>query len=577
MSTGSPERPASDRQRPWLALYPTGVPATIDVPDDTLDALFARATATYSDHPFLDFYGQQTSYREAADVIGRAAAGFRRLGVGHGSRVALCLPNSPCGVLCFFAILTVGGTVVNLNPLATEEQLMRRIEDSGSEVIVTVDLQPLFGRIIGMLGRTRLRHVVVCRMASMLRFPQSLAFRIREHARLASLPPDEHVLDFSKLTAPSGTDGIAPAHLPSDVAVIQYTGGTTGEPKGVLLSHGNLCANTAQLRAWFTRAELGAERLLAVLPFFHCFGMTAVMNFAVAIGSELVILPRFRPEEALRTIERRRVTMLIGVPALFHALMECPAMARTDLSALKVCVSGGDALPETLARRFVARTGVPLAEGYGLTESGPVVTCSNPLEGIERPGSCGLPLPGTDVTIVSADQPSVILPSDSIGEICIRGPQVMRGYWQHPEATREALRDGWLHSGDLGRLDRDGFLYFVSRRPDVISVRGYKIYAQAIENAIRLHPAVADVAVVGVPDPARGEVPKACIVRREAMPLTEAALRGFLADKLSPIEMPRIVEFRANLPKSAFGKVLKHELTATPVRNAHPGSDAEAR
>jgi long-chain acyl-CoA synthetase len=255
--------------------------------------------------------------------------------------------------------------------------------------------------------------------------------------------------------------------------------------------------------------------------------------------------------------------MLIGVPALFQALITCPAIKDTDFSSLKVCVSGGDALPAALVRRFVGLTGVPLAEGYGLTECGPVVACSNPLEGIERDGSCGLPLPGTDVAILSPEAPHGRLAPGEIGEICVRGPQVMVGYWQRPEATRETMRDGWLHTGDLGRLDQDGFLYFVSRRPEVISVRGYKVYARVLEEAIRRHPAVAEVAVVGVVDPKRGEAPKACIVLHEGMTLDAAGLRAFLAEKVSPIEMPRIFEFRPDLPKSAFGKVLKHLLVGS--------------
>ena len=332
----------------------------------------------------------------------------------------------------------------------------------------------------------------------------------------------------------------------------------------------------AQLCAWFTQAAPGNERFLAVLPIFHCFGMTAVMNFAVALRGELVILPRFRPAETLRTIEQRRITLLIGVPALFRALLDCPMAKRTDFSSLKVCVSGGDALPAALAQRFVVQTGVTLAEGYGLTECSPVVTCSNPLAGIERPGSCGLPLPGTDVAIMATEAPHAAVPANEIGEICVRGPQVMRGYLGRPDATREALHEGWLHTGDLGRLDPDGFLYFVNRRPEVIAVRGYKVYARAVEEAIRLHPAVSEVAVIGLPDPIRGEVPKACIVLHEGMRLDSEALRAFLADRLSPIEVPRVFEFRTSLPKSSFGKVLKHELSGLPAGAdaSQPGPDA---
>jgi long-chain acyl-CoA synthetase len=581
--------------RPWLALYPPGVPPTIEEPPSTLDALFADAASTHADRPFLDYFGSRMTYAEAAALIARAAAGFRRLGVDRGTRVALYLPNTSASVLCYFAVLRAGGAVVNINPLAAAQQVLWEIADSGAEVAVTADLQPMFGRVAEALEAARLRHVVVCPMAQMLPFPQSLAFRLREHARLAHVPRDARISGFADLTATAATGAMTPP-APDDIAVVQYTGGTTGKPKGVLLSHASLCANVRQLRAWFTRAEPGNERFLAVLPFCHAFGMTAVMNFAVALGGELIILPRFRPAEALRAIERRRITLLVGVPALFQALLDSPSARRTDFSSLKVGVCGGDVLPAPLAGRFAAQTGVALAEGYGLTECGPVATCSNPLEGIARPGSCGVPLPGTEVAIVAAEPPGAIvaaeppgaimaaeppgaimpaeppgamLPCGEVGEICVRGPQLMRGYWHLPEATAEALRDGWLHTGDLGRLDRDGYLYFASRRPEVIAVQGYKVYARAVEDAIRLHPAVADVAVVGVPDPVRGEVPKACIVLREDMALSGERLRDFLADRLSPMEMPRLFDFRPSLPKSPFGKVLKQELVGPVGAETH--------
>ncbi|HQT76364.1 MAG: hypothetical protein B7Z80_02810 [Rhodospirillales bacterium 20-64-7] len=563
--------PREDPERPWISQYPPGVPARLEIPDGTLTALFADAVAAYADRPSLDFLGRRLSYRQADTLIGRAAAGFMRLGVRSGIRVALYLPNTAESVLCYFAVLRAGGTVVNLNPLAAPQQVLWQINDSGADVAVSVDLQPMFGRIIAALGQTGLRHVVVCEMASMLPFPQNLAFRFKERARLASLPRDERVLTFTALTTGGeACDGKA-AH-PSDVAVIQYTGGTTGEPKGVLLTHGNLWANVMQLRAWFTQAEPGQERLLAVLPFCHGFGMTAVMNFAIALGSELVILPRFRPVDVLRAIRRSGITMLVGVPALFEALMAYRAARDTDFSSLKVSVSGGDVLDARLSQRFSALTGVPLAQGYGLTECSPVVTCCNPLEGVARVGSCGVPLPGTDVAILSQEQPGHFLPPGEIGEICVRGPQVMRGYWRQPQATSAALRDGWLHTGDVGRMDQNGFLYFINRHPEVLSVHGRKVYAGIVEAAIRTHPAVAEVAVVGLPDPVRGTVLKAFVVPRPGLTLTEEALRGFLADRLSPVETPRVYSFLEKLPKSPLGKVLKHELGNGSAPVPSPGS-----
>ena len=557
-----PDHDGTALPRPWIAQYPRGVPPVVPVPEDGIDGLFATAAATFPDRPFLGFRGRQTTYGEAADIIRRLAAGLQRLGVGPESRVALCLPNLPASALSYFAVLTAGATVVNLDPLAAEPQLVHQIADSGAEMVITVDLRPVCDRIIAALSQTPLRHVVVCRMAGMLPFPQNIAFRVRERARLAKLPHDPRILEYAGLIGESVAETADGARPHADIAVIQYTGGTTGPPKGAMLSHANLRANVAQLCAWFTRAEPGNERFLAVLPFFHCFGMTGVMNFAVSLGAELVIAPRFRPAETLQAIARDRITMLVGVPALFQALLECPAIEKTDFSSLKVCVSGGDVLREPLLRRFVARTGVRLAEGYGLTECSPVVACSNPLEGADRPGSCGLPLPGTDVAIHATEPPLRALPADETGEICVRGPQVMRGYWNRPEATADALRDGWLHTGDLGRLDADGYLYFVGRRKEVIAVRGYKVHARIIEDAIGLHPAVAEAAVIAVPDALRGEVPKAFVVAKDGAALEAAALQAFLADHLSPNEMPRLFAFPPSLPKSPFGKVLKHVLAA---------------
>jgi long-chain acyl-CoA synthetase len=285
--------------------------------------------------------------------------------------------------------------------------------------------------------------------------------------------------------------------------------------------------------------------------------MTAVMNFAISLGGELVIFPRFDLKQTLRAIARKRVTILIGVPTLFHAINQCPEIKRYDLSSLKICISGGDSLPREVQRKFVALTGCPLAEGYGLTECAPVVTCSNPLEGIDRAGSCGLPLPRTTVEIVSLQNPRTVLPPGERGEICVSGPQVMLGYWRQAEATRNCLIDGRLHTGDLGLMDADGFLYFVDRLKEVISVHGYKVYPRHVEDSIRLHPAVTDVAVIGVPDPIRGQAPKAYVVLARGTQLSEDDLQAFLADKLSPAEIPRLFEFRGILPKSTAGKVLK--------------------
>lgn len=545
---------------PWQDRYPRGLDWALELPSRPVDALLDDAAATDPSAPFIDFLDRRFTYGEAAGLVAKVACGLQRLGVGKGVKVGLFMPNCAYGVVSFFAILKAGGTVVNYNPLDAERELVREIEDSETDVMMTLDLAPLCRKLAVALESTRLRRVVICSFGRALPLLKSLWFRLMHRQERARLPADPRYLSFDALIRNDGAyEPVEIAPL-ADIAVIQYTGGTSGDPKGVMLSHRNIYANACQLRAWFTTAEPGHERLLAVLPFFHCFGMTGVMIFAVSLRAELIVLPRFNLKEALQAIARKRVTLLVGVPTLFNAINQYPNRARYDFSSLKISISGGDTLPRAVQEKFVALTGCLLAEGYGLTESAPVASCSNPLEGIDRAGSCGLPLPATTIEIVSTEDEERVLPAGETGEICVRGPQVMLGYWKQPAATADALRSGRLHTGDIGRMDREGFVYFVERRKEVIAVHGYKVYPRIVEEAIRLHPAVADAAVIGIPDPVRGHAPKAFIVRAPGAALTEEGLRAFLADKLSPVEIPRSIEFRDSLPKSAAGKTLKRRL-----------------
>jgi len=550
---------AVSRRPPWATQYPGAVDWLLDIPIRPVHALLDEAVAAFAARPFLDFFGRRQTYAQAARLVAKAALGFQQLGVRKGTKVGLLLPNSPYSVICYFAILKAGGTVVNYDPLCAERELIRQIEDSETQIMVTLDLTALYGKVAPARAKTNLRRIVICNMAQAFPFFRGLMFRLDHWWEVGTPLRGTGDVPFDELIDNDGTyEEVEIAPL-SDVAVIQYTGGTTGEPKGVMLSHQNIYANTCQNRAWFTRAEPGRERLLAIIPFSHSFGMTAVMNFAISLGGELVIFPRFDLERMLRAITRKRVTILIGVPTLFNAINQCQEIKRYDLSSLKICISGGDTLPRAVQTKFVELTGCPLAEGYGLTECAPVVTCSNPLEGIDRPGSCGLPLPRTTVEIVSR-QSRTVLPAGERGEICVSGPQVMLGYWRQAEATRNCLIGGRLHTGDLGLMDADGFLYFVERLKEVISVHGYKVYPRSVEDAIRQHPAVIDVAVIGVPDSIRGQAPKAFVVLAKGTQLSEDGLKAFLADKLSPREIPRLFEFRGNLPKSAAGKILKRSL-----------------
>lgn len=532
----------------------------LDIPARPLFALLDDAVAQFATRPFLNFFGRRSTYEEMAEEVARVAAGFQATGVGKGTKVALLLPNSPYFIIAFFAALKAGGIVVPCNPLLAEQELLRQIEDAEAEILVTADLTVLAGKLAAVLAQTRVRHVVICPFLDALPAIKRLPFRLFRRGELATAPTDPRCLAYRDVAA-DRADYVAPPLDPeSDLAALLYTGGTSGTPKGVMLTHANLYANAIQIAHWFTRAERGNERLVAVLPLFHAFGLTAVLNFGVALGAELLLLPRFDMRELLRTIERRHATMLAGVPALFAAISREPHVERRDFSSLKVCVSGGDALPIPVKQAFEKRTGCALAEGYGLTECAPVVACSNPLEGLDKPGYVGLPLPRTKLEIVSLEDRRTVLPSGSVGEICVSGPQVMRGYLKQPAASDEALFEGRLHTGDVGRVDHEGFLMFVDRLKEVIVVRGYKVYPSQVEGAIRQHPAVAEAAVIGVPDPERGEVPWAYVTAVPGQNVTAAELLAFLSDKLSPMERPRRIELCATLPHSPIGKVLKRAL-----------------
>ena len=561
MTVGVGKNPPTPLPRPpWATQYPRDVDWLLDIPVRPVHALLDDAVAAFPGRPFLNFLGNKQTYAQAAQLIAKAVVGFQQLGVRKGTKVGLLLPNSSYSVICYFAILKAGGTVVNYDPLCAEQALIGQMKDSETEIMTTLDLKALYGKVAAARARTSLRHIVICKMAQALPFLKGLLFRVARWREIVKPSRGVGHIFFDELIDNSGAYQTVETTPLSDVAVMQYTGGTTGEPKGVMLSHQNIYANTCQNRAWFTRAEPGRERLLAIIPFSHSFGMTAIMNFAISLGGELLIFPRFDLKRTLQAIARRRVTILVGVPTLFNAINQYPEIERFDLSSLKICVSGGDSLPRAVQEKFVDLTGCPLAEGYGLTECAPVVTCSNPLEGIDRPGSCGLPLPRTTVEIVSLQSPRTLLPPGERGEICVSGPQVMLGYSQRAEATRNCLIEGRLSTGDIGWMDADGFLYFVDRLKEVISVHGYKVYPRNVEEAIRQHPAVADVVVIGVPDPIRGQMPKAYVVLAKDAQLSGEGLQVFLVDKLSPVEIPRLVEFRKKLPKSSVGKVLRWAL-----------------
>ena len=547
--------------RPWLAHYPDSIDWAMPIGPQPLAAMFDAAAARFAARPCLDFLGRRYTYAEVAALVDRATKGFQELGVRSGTKVGLCLPNTPYYVICYFAVLKAGGTVVNYNPLYVEREIAHQIEDSETDLMVTLDVKQVYPRVGAMLGTTRLKRIVVCRMDGILPTVKGWLFKVLKRSELADIPDDDTHVPFDRLLANDGAFRPVTFDPRTQIAVLQYTGGTTGVPKGAMLTHANLTANLQQVLAWFPGVRLGEERMLAALPFFHVFAMTVVLNLGLAAGAELVMLPRFEMKQVLKTIAKRKPTLFPGVPTMYKALLGHPDVRKYPLTSIRYCISGGAPLPLELKRQFEAVTGCVLVEGYGLTEASPVST-ANPLTGINKEGSIGIPLPGVTIEIRSLEDPARVLPTGEKGEVVIAGPHVMAGYWKRPDDTAQAIVGGFLRTGDVGIMDGDGYVFLMDRLKDLIICGGYNVYPRVIEEAVYLHPEVEAVTVIGVHDEYRGQSPKAFVQRRPGSALTAEDLKGFLGDKLSRIEMPKHIEFRDELPKTAIGKLSKKELIA---------------
>ena len=558
---------ASSSDPPWLAAYPAHVDGTGAIPERPIFAYVDDAVARFPDRPCLDFLGKGFTYGEIGDLVNRAARGFQHLGVKKGVRVGLCLPNTPYYVICYFAVLKAGGTVVNFNPLGVESELARQVADSGTAIMVTLDLRQLYRKAAALLDSSDLKRIVVCPMGAILPAMKSVLFAVLKRGEKAVVPRDLVHVPFALLVKNDGNPKPVSVDAATDVAVLQYTGGTTGSPKGAMLTHANLSANMEQIRRWFPGLVEGEERFMAVLPFFHVFAMTVIMNLGMATGSELILQPRFELGKLLRAIEQKRPTLFPAVPTIFNAINSSPETAKYDLSSLRLCISGGMGLPGEVRRRFEDLAGCTLVEGYGLSEAAPVVTC-NPIGGLVKDNSIGVPLPATTLEIRSLEDPRTVVPTGGKGEICVRGPQVMAGYWNRAEETAETLIDGFLRTGDVGIMNEDGYVYLIDRIKDVILCGGYNVYPRRIEDAIHGHPDVMEVTVIGIPDGYRGQSPKAFVRLRDGALLTAGELQEFLADKLSPIEKPGHIEFRDELPKTFVGKLSKKELVAEELARA---------
>lgn len=548
----------------WLNRYPAGVDWHKPIPPQPLYSFLDEAAARHPSRTCTNFLGKTTTYGEIHRKSERVAAGLQKLGVKKGTKVGLFLPNSPTFIVYYFAVLKIGGVIVNYNPLYTIEELTFQVKDSETELMVTLDLKLLFGKVETLLQTGVLARAVVCSFPGLLTGAKSVLFKLLKAKELAHpqrSPAAAKITLEAEITRNDGTYQRPAIDPTNDIAVLQYTGGTTGTPKGAMLTHANVYVNVLQVVAWAPSLGDGAERVLGVLPFFHVFAMTVVMNFGIARAAEIVIMPRFVLDGALKLIDKTKPTVMPGVPTLFNAIMNHAKLKNYDLSSLKFCLSGGAPLPLEVKQKFEAVTGCKLVEGYGLSEASPVVT-ANPLDGPVKPGSIGQPIPQTIVSLRDLAEPSKEVPVGERGELCVKGPQVMRGYWKKADETSNQFVDGFLRTGDVAIMDTEGFFFIVDRIKDLIICSGYNVYPRRIEEAIYEHPAVEEVTVIGIKDKYRGEAPKAFIKLKSGLSATATDIMKHLETKISKIEMPAEIEFRDALPKTMIGKLSKKELKA---------------
>jgi long-chain acyl-CoA synthetase len=534
--------------KPWLKNYDLWAPAEINPPNQPLYQILQIASGAYRDKPAVAFMGASIDFGDVKKLVDLLATALQNLGVVKGDRVGVMLPNCPQYLISFFAVVRLGAIVVNVNPIYTPREIEVVAKDSGMRAIIALDL--LATNLFGVRANTSIEHVILTSLLDYSATPDNAP------------PAPEGALSFKSLIG-----GVAEVDLPrveiepaEDVAVLQYTGGTTGVPKGAMLTHRNLYTNTLQSWAWagpLTRQ--GDERYLMVIPYFHIYGQTVGLLLGAWNGAMQIPIPKFDPHLLIEAIKQHKPTFFPGAPTLYISMLNHPEIKTCGLEHVRRFNSGSAPLPLEVIERFEKMSGAMLYEGYGLTEASPT-THSTPTLAKRKIGSIGLPFPSTECKIVDLETGERVVPVGEVGELCVRGPQVMKGYWNRPEETAIALRDGWLYTGDVARMDEDGFFYIVQRKKDMIIVSGFNVYPNEIEDVLFTHPAVLEAAVIGVPDPYRGEAVKAFITLRPGATATVDEVIEFCRANLAKYKVPTLVEFMTSLPKSAVGKVLRREL-----------------
>jgi len=546
-------------EKPWLRFYESSVGASLRYPEQPLYQFLTDSASRYPHQTALLFYGREIPYQELDDLSNRFANALRQFGIQKGDRVAIMLPNSPQGVIGFYGALKTGAIVVQFNPLYVEREIEFQLIDSGAKTMLALDL--FYPKIRNVMGKTPLKQIFLTGIGdylpSLLRLLYPLkAKREGQWIKVDKKPP---LYDFVGLLKKADPKPFTPDFKPDDTALFQYTGGTTGQPKGAMLTHRNLVCNAIQAATWTGMREK-SEVVLSVIPFFHSYGLTACLNSTIYRAGTLVLLPRFQTQDVLKSIQKYRPTLFPGIQAMYVAINNFPRVDRYDLSSIRACISGAGPLHLEVQERFESLTGGKIVEGYGLTEASPV-THANPVHGKRKKGSIGLPFPDTDAKVVDLETGERELPVGETGELAIRGPQVMKGYWNRSEKeNREMLRDGWLYTGDITRMDEDGFFYIVDRKKDMIKTRGENVYPREVEEVLYRHPKVKEAVVAGIPESFSVEVIKAYVVLKEGEQATEEEIQEFCRRELARFKVPKYVEFRKDLPKTIVGKVLRRIL-----------------
>jgi len=547
----------TDPYRPWLAKYDKAVRPNLEYPEISVPSLLERTARKHPNRPAVFFYGS-VSYQRLFNRVRDLTAKLQALGVQPGERVAVMLPNLPQTITAFYALLAAGAVVVMINPLYTPREISFQLNDCRATTMICLDL--LWPRIQAVRGETSLTRIIVTSVADCLPFPLRVlaALKSRLGRKRVLVPFDgKTVIPWKRLTASKRTAAVPVTVRAADPAVVQYTGGTTGTPKGAVLTHANLTANVRQCREVLYAIGKRPERFLAVLPYFHIYGLTVCLNLPVAIGAAILPVPKFEPAKLLALISKHRPTIFPGAPAIYAALLRQKELPRHDLTSLRFLVSGSAPIPVAHMNKFKEITGAEIIEGYGLTEASPV-THFNPLEGEKKTGSIGLPLPDTLAKIV--DDNGRDAPPGEPGELWVQGPQVMSGYLGREAETAQVLHDGWLATGDIASMDADGYFTIVDRKKDLIISGGYNVYPREVEEVLGEHPAVREACVVGVKHPVRGEIIKAVIVAADNAQPTKEDIVTFCKSRLAPYKCPKQVEFTDELPRSTIGKVLRRNL-----------------